>query len=146
MYWFRTLFSYGAGYLASQKLFQKKSKQGRLRIWNFQGYQRNSMWNFQELIKNEVEFTEVTKKKSCGISRGLGFWSWSSQGCNTILWIFQGWSFDLSEISCGKVRKQKIPGGGSKKYVLNPPSSFCFLEQPYLGGYGFILMNLSLMK
>ena len=36
---------------------------GGLRIWNFQGYQRNSMWNFQELIKNKVEFPRVTKKK-----------------------------------------------------------------------------------
>ena len=76
---FRALFSYGAGYLASYGLFQKKSKRG-LTIWNFQGYQRNSMWNFQELIKNEVEFTRVTKKKSCGISRGLGFWSWNFEG------------------------------------------------------------------
>ena len=44
-------------------LFQKKSKQRWLRIWDFQGYQRNSMWNFLELIKNEVEFRRVTKKK-----------------------------------------------------------------------------------
>ena len=29
--------------------------------------------NFQDLIKNNVEFPEVIKKKSCGISRGLGF-------------------------------------------------------------------------
>ena len=27
------------------------------------GYQRNSMWNFQGLIKNEVGFPRVTKKK-----------------------------------------------------------------------------------
>ena len=44
-------------------LFQKKSKQRWLRIWDFQGYQRNNMWNFLELIKNEVEFRRVTKKK-----------------------------------------------------------------------------------
>ena len=44
-------------------LFQKMSKQGELRIWNFQGYQKNSMWNVQGLIKNEVEFPVVTKKK-----------------------------------------------------------------------------------
>ena len=36
--------------------------EGGLRIWNFQGYQRNSMWNFQKLIK----------KQSSGISRGVG--------------------------------------------------------------------------
>ena len=28
-----------------------------------QGYQRNSMWNFDGLIKNEVEFPRVTTKK-----------------------------------------------------------------------------------
>ena len=32
-------------------------------IWNFQGYQRNSMWNFQGLINKEVEFPRVTKEK-----------------------------------------------------------------------------------
>ena len=35
----------------------------------FPGDQRNSMWNFQGLIKNEVEFPRVTKKNKCGISR-----------------------------------------------------------------------------
>ena len=29
--------------------------------------------NFQLLIKNNVEFNDVIKKKSCGISRALGF-------------------------------------------------------------------------
>ena len=42
-------------------------------IWNFQGYQRNSMWNFQGFLKNDVEFWRSTKKKCCGISRGLSF-------------------------------------------------------------------------
>ena len=46
-------------------LFQKKKTGGvgGVRIWNFKGYQRNSMWNFQGLIKNVVEFPWVTKKK-----------------------------------------------------------------------------------
>ena len=38
--------------------YSRKNPNGGFRIWNFQGYQRNSMWNFQELIKDEV-----TKKK-----------------------------------------------------------------------------------
>ena len=50
-----------------------------LRIWNFQEYQRSSMQNFQGSIKNKMEFPEVTKKKSCGISRGLAFWLWNFQ-------------------------------------------------------------------
>ena len=48
-------------------LFQKKKNRGRreggLRIWDFRGYQRKSMWNFLGLIKSEVEFPGVTKKK-----------------------------------------------------------------------------------
>ena len=44
-------------------LFQERSKQGGLRIWNFHGYKRSSMWNFQGLIENEVEFPRVTKEK-----------------------------------------------------------------------------------
>ena len=55
-------------------LIQKKSKQGGLRIWNFQGYQKNSMCNFQGLIKNEVEFPRI-------FVFGLGI----SKGSNTIL-------------------------------------------------------------
>ena len=34
-----------------------------MKIWNLQGYQRSSMWNFQGLIKNKVEFPRVTKKR-----------------------------------------------------------------------------------
>ena len=53
-----------------------------VRIWNLQGYQRNSMWNFQRLTKNEVEFLpkgdqEKTMQNFQG--RGLGFWSWNFQ-------------------------------------------------------------------
>ena len=36
-----------------------------VKIWNleFPGASKNSMWNFQGLIENEVEFPRVTKKK-----------------------------------------------------------------------------------
>ena len=54
-------------------LFQKKiqtaggeGRGGGVRIWNFQGYQTNRMWNFQELIKNDMEcnlFQMVETKK-----------------------------------------------------------------------------------
>ena len=84
---------------------------GGLRIWNFQGYQRNSMCNFGGLIKIEVEFPRVTKK--CGISRGLCFWPWN----------FQGIEYNFVEYPRVElVKKRKIPGGVSKKYILNPPS------------------------
>ena len=59
--------------------YSRKIQTGGLRIWNFKGYQINSTWNFQGLIKKEVEFPSVTKKKECGISRGLCFWLWNVQ-------------------------------------------------------------------
>ena len=42
----------------------------------FPGVSKNSMWNFQGLIKNEVEFPRVTKKnnKEFPGCRALGFW------------------------------------------------------------------------
>ena len=87
---------------------EKNLNRGKgLRIWNFQGYQRNSMWSFQGLIKNEV---------------GQFIWS------NTILWNIQGLSFFLSRVCRGKVKKWKIPrrDGGSKKYILNKGAVWIF--------------------
>ena len=49
------------------------------RIWNFQGYQGDSMWNFQEVNKNEVPKISKGQKNNVefpggfvlsGISRG----------------------------------------------------------------------------
>ena len=40
---------------------------------DIQGYWRNNKWNFQGWIKINMEFPKVTKKKSCGIPRGLWF-------------------------------------------------------------------------
>ena len=73
--------------------FQVKNKQKGervLRIWSFKGYRWTSMWNFQWLIKNEVEFQKVTKKIKCGISRVFVFGLGILKGSNTILWKFQG--------------------------------------------------------
>ena len=79
----------------------------------------------------DMKFPGVSKKEiACGISRidqekimwkpGV-FGHGISIGCNAILHNFQGWSFDLSRISRGKVNKQKkIPWVFSKEYVLNP--------------------------
>ena len=47
-------------------LFQKKTNRGRrgsLRAWNFQEYRRNRMQNFQWLVKKDVEFPGVIRKK-----------------------------------------------------------------------------------
>ena len=60
------------------------------------------MWNFQGLIKNEVEFVLV----------------------NTILWNIQGLSFVLSEISRGKVKKMKKIEVFKKVYPQPPCLDF----------------------
>ena len=43
----------------------EKNKRGEegLRIWNFQGYWRNSKWIFQGLIKNNVEYSGRDQEK-----------------------------------------------------------------------------------
>ena len=66
------------------------------------------MWNFQGLIKNDVEFPRVTKKKkNVEFPRVFVFGLGISKGSNTILWNIQGLSFVLSRISRGKVKKMK---------------------------------------
>ena len=107
---------------------KKNPNKGGLRIWNFQGYQRNSMWNFQGLIKNKMEFPKGDQEKIMWKFQGSVFSLGISKGSNTILWNIQALRFVLSGISMGKVKKWKIPGF-SKKYILNPPFGF-FLEQP----------------
>ena len=50
-------------------------------------YWKNSKWNLQGFIQKVVEFAGVIKKRSCGISIGLGFLGLKvSKGCSTILW------------------------------------------------------------
>ena len=68
------------------------------------------MWNFQGLIKKEVDFPRV-------FVSGLGI----SKGSNTILWNIQELNFVLSGISRSSVKKIKIQGRFSKKYILNLP-------------------------
>ena len=54
-------------------LFQKKNRVGDVEDMEFPRVLRNSKWNFQGLIKNNMELPGVIKKKSCEISRGLEF-------------------------------------------------------------------------
>ena len=56
----------------------------------FPGVLKNSKQIFQGLIKNNIEFLGVIKKKSFGISRGIGWMPKISDGCNRIVWSFQG--------------------------------------------------------
>ena len=50
----------------------------------------------------------------------LEFPRYVAQIDNIILWNFQGWSFILSGISKGNVKKQKILRVFSNMYILNP--------------------------
>ena len=71
---------------------------------------KNSKWNFQGLIKNEVEFP---KKLQNGVFVfGLGIF----KGSNTILWNIQGLTFVLSGISRVKVKNKKFQGGFKNAY------------------------------
>ena len=69
------------------------------------GIKETSKFNFQELIKNGVEFLRVTQKKNVEFPRVFVFGLGISMGSNTILWNIQGMSFALSGISRGKVKK-----------------------------------------
>ena len=42
---------------STNTIMEKNRGRGGLRIWNFQGYWRNSKWIFQRLIKNHVEYS-----------------------------------------------------------------------------------------
>ena len=72
-------------------LFQEKNKLvGWWYLWNFQGYWRNSKQIFQGLIKKNMDFLGMVKKKSCRISSSLVMGLKISEGFlyNTILWSF----------------------------------------------------------
>ena len=96
---------------------------GGLRIWNFQGYRRNSMWDLlQGLIKTKWNFQGWPRKNNNvefpGVYMFLALKFW---GCNTILCCG----------SKGKVKKWKIPGSFSKEYYIFTPSP------PHPFGLGF---------
>ena len=80
--------------------------------WDFQGWLR----------KNNVEFPGV-----------FVFCLGVPERSNSILWNIQGFSFVLSGISKGKVKKWEISGGGGegfKKVYPQPSMLGFFLEKP----------------
>ena len=89
-------------------LFHKKSKHGGLRTCNFHGYWGKNMWKFQGSIKKEVKFPGVIKKKSCGISIGLGFWPWNPQGVSHNFAESPGVENFFSAILEGKVQTSQM--------------------------------------
>ena len=88
-------------------LFQKKSKQWEMKIWSFQGHQRNGLQNLRAIIRNKEEYPGLPWKNHVEFPRVLVFGFGISKGCNTILWNFQGWIFGLFGICRGKVKKSR---------------------------------------
>ena len=82
-----------------------------VRIWNFQGYWRNSKWIFQGLIKNT------------GISRGY----WSRKNHVEFLRVTQFFG-----VFKGKVKNLNFPQGFFRKVCphLNPPFLLAFWNSP----------------
>ena len=66
-------------------------------------------------------FTAVSRKQPVEFPGVFLFGLRISKGSNTIFWNIQGFSFVLSGICRDKVKKGKIRGEFSKKYILNPP-------------------------
>lgn len=67
------------------KVFQKKDK-WEWRTRNFQGYQRNSKWDFQRLMKKEVESSKGDQGKIMCSFQGSWFFTLEfPRGVNTIL-------------------------------------------------------------
>ena len=78
------------------------------------------MWDFLGLTKNDVEFPQGNQEKI--------MWNFQGSLFLALPWI-PGWlSLVLSGIFRGKVKKWKIPGGFSIKYIFNP-HVWIFLEQ-----------------
>ena len=103
------------------------------------------MWKFQGLIKNEVKFPGMTKKKSCGISRGSWFLALEFQRDITQFCGISSGDGDLvvSGISRGNEKNNPGGGGASKKYVLNLPCLIFFWNSPIVDDciavFGWIL-------
>ena len=69
-----SLFSFS--WLAKGDSRKHPNRQG-LMTWNYQGIKKTECRNSGAQWK--VEFPRVMKKKSCGMSMGLGFWPWKFQ-------------------------------------------------------------------
>ena len=106
-------------------LLQKKIKQGGLRIWNFHRWSR----------KGCVEFSWV-------LVFGLG----NPNGCNTILWNFQGWSVILSGISKGKVTNLKVPEVFFKKVCPQSTHPSALLPVWIFSGIDQLRISLVFLK
>ena len=106
---------------------KKKNRERGLRIWNFHEYWGDSMWKFQGLMKNDVEFSGVIKKKTWVFTGVLALDLKTSKRYNINFSKFQGWSFVLPGISRGKLRNLKNPGFFNR-VCSQTPSHPCFFS------------------
>ena len=104
--------------------YSRKKKQrrgvGLVKDMEFQGYWSNFMRNFQGSIEKEVEFPGLLQKNSCGISMGIGFWTWNFEGMSHNFAELP-WVKVCSEISKVKVANLKTPGCRLRKVYPQPP-------------------------
>ena len=117
-------FIHKAYYLAIPKKKQRRGV-GLVKDMEFQGYWSNFMRNFQGSIEKEVEFPGLLQKNSCGISMGIGFWTWNFEGMSHNFAEFP-WVKVCSEISKVKVANLKTPGCRLRKVYPHPPPLFGF--------------------
>ena len=100
---------------------------GGLRIWNFQGYQRNSMWNFQgwKMMWNFQGVT-IPRKNNVEFLWIFGFCIGISKGSNTTYsGICRGWALFCLEFPGFRVNDSLAGGEGGEGLPL-PPSLFFF--------------------
>ena len=88
-----------------------------------------SIWKFQGLSKKGCNFHLITKQ-SCGISMGLGFWSWNSQGLQYNFMEFPEVKFCFLQNFQGYSGKPKNSRDFLKKVCFIHPCLNFFLEQP----------------
>ena len=101
-----------------------------MRIWNLQGYHRNSIQNFLGLIQNKAEFPSATKKSNAEFQRSwflaLEFLRDLTEFCENS----RGGALLFLDFSGSKVKKIKnFRRGGVKKVCprnLSPPPIIFF--------------------
>ena len=84
------------------------------------------MWKFQGLIKNEVKFPGMAKKKSCGISRGSWFLALEFQRDITQFCGISSGDGDWVVSGLSRGNEKHPRGGRGFKKVCSQPSMFDF--------------------
>ena len=101
-------------------------KKTGLRIWNFQGYERNNNWVYIVLIKSNEEVPGVIMKKSFRISSDLGFRPQDLCGVTQFCGISRGEGlFCLEFRGKGSIRGTTPAWWGAKTPLLRHSQHLC---------------------